>query len=76
MSAFEPTTATPLELSSSTAPSAPRAPAGAAPDAAAQVRESLTELADLQGRPLREHPEIYQRVHTALQEALAEIDSA
>ena len=38
-----------------------------------QATRELSVLAEL---PLPEHPEVYQRIHTALQGALADIDEA
>jgi hypothetical protein len=40
------------------------------------VAETLGLLDTLADRPLAEHPDIYQRAHTRLQQALAEIDDA
>ena len=40
------------------------------------VAETLELLDELAGRPLAEHPDLYQRAHTRLQQALAEIDDA
>lgn len=40
------------------------------------VAETLELLDSLAGRPLADHPDVYQRAHTRLQQALAEIDDA
>jgi hypothetical protein len=44
-----------------------------APDEAAGISVQLEQLADLD---LVEHPDVYQRIHAELQEALAGIDDA
>ncbi|HJQ42156.1 MAG TPA: hypothetical protein VJ831_03650 [Jatrophihabitantaceae bacterium] len=45
-----------------------------AEDPAAAVTAKLDALADLDGRPLAEHAEIYQQLHAELQQSLAEIE--
>ena len=52
------------------------APVDDAAEQSATVTGHLEALADLDGRPLAEHAEIYQRLHTELQQALADIEQA
>jgi hypothetical protein len=40
------------------------------------VVAAAQELDSLAGQPLAEHPDVYERVHAALQDALADIDHA
>jgi hypothetical protein len=40
------------------------------------VAQALTELDSLGERDLAEHPDVYQRVHSELQAALASIENA
>jgi hypothetical protein len=40
------------------------------------VAAAVQELAGLSELPLAEHPDVYQRIHTELQGALADIDDA
>lgn len=39
-----------------------------------EVEQALAQVADLAGRPLEEHPEVIERAHRMLQEALASLD--
>jgi hypothetical protein len=39
-----------------------------------RIAEQLAELDQLAGLPLAEHAELYQHLHTELQDALADID--
>ncbi|MCW2497134.1 hypothetical protein [Jatrophihabitans sp.] len=45
-------------------------------DVRAQLAGRLGVLAELDGRPLAEHADVYQQLHAELQATLAEIDSA
>jgi hypothetical protein len=44
--------------------------------AAAPVDTALAELESVRALPLAEHPDAYQRIHSGLQGALAELDDA
>lgn len=44
--------------------------------ASAPVAAAVTLLETLPHRPLAEHPDVYQQIHTDLQHALADIDDA
>ena len=52
------------------------APSEATDSATATPLNSLSELDTLAGRDVEEHPDVYQRIHTDLQGALASIDDA
>jgi hypothetical protein len=41
-----------------------------------QVDEALRKLDDLAGRPLNEHPAVFEQIHGALTGALGTLDSA
>ena len=47
-----------------------------APGSAGPVADALRALGELDAAPLAEHPDIYQRIHADLQDALAGIDGA
>lgn len=68
------------ERDRSPVPDAPApAPSPGGPAAAAStpaVPETLALLETLAERPLSEHPDVYQRAHSRLQQALTEIDDA
>lgn len=49
---------------------------GSAPAGSSAVLAAAPELDSLSDLPLAEHPDVYERVHTALQDALADIDPA
>jgi hypothetical protein len=55
---------------------APAAEAAARQVAESPVRAALTELDALAEKPVAEHPGVYQRVHSQLQNALSDIDDA
>jgi hypothetical protein len=64
-----------------TRPAASAAPASAAPASAAPasttpIGSALAELDQLPDLELGEHPDVYQRIHAELQDALAAIDDA
>lgn len=61
--------------SSTTPDDTSRAAEVAQPGAVARVEQAVAALGELDARPLSDHPELYQRLHTQLQQALAEIDS-
>jgi hypothetical protein len=46
------------------------------PEASGQVEEALALLDGLEDQPVAEHVEVYDRVHRALQDALASLDEA
>jgi hypothetical protein len=48
----------------------------AQPRSESAVSRAIAQLDGLAERPLAEHPDVYQRVHEALQGALADIDDA
>jgi hypothetical protein len=71
-----------MELDSGGAPG----PAGAGPEPAVpeaarpetgdpRVDEALARLADLNGRPVEEHPAVFEQVHGGLTAALGALDS-
>lgn len=43
---------------------------------AADLDEALAALETVSERPLVEHPDVYQEIHTSLQSALTDIDGA
>lgn len=57
---------------------APPAPDAVAEEQAAGAKPAAPpdEFAELAGRPLAEHPEVYERIHAQLREALSGIDDA
>ncbi|WP_460604176.1 hypothetical protein [Jatrophihabitans fulvus] len=40
------------------------------------MADAMAELAEIESRPLEEHPDGYARIHAGLQRALAAIDTA
>lgn len=54
----------------------PAAPAGGAANLDARLDEHLARLPHLRELPLAEHAEFYERVHTELQGALADIQGS
>jgi hypothetical protein len=74
-----------MELDSGGAPG-PGAPEGAVPEPAIpepavpetgdpRVDQALARLADLRGRPVEEHPAVFEQVHGGLTAALGALDS-
>jgi hypothetical protein len=59
----------------------PAAPEGAGPERAGpqtgdpRVDQALARLADLRGRPVDEHPAVFEQVHEGLTAALGSLDS-
>lgn len=58
----------------------PAVPAGAPPEGSpstgdARVDEALTKLAGLDGRPLPEHPAVFEHIHGALTGTLGALDT-
>jgi hypothetical protein len=51
-------------------------PDGATPEIESPEVDVLDPLESLSDRPLAEHPDVYQGIHTALQQQLADIDNA
>ena len=57
-------------------PAPPSVPEVAATTGEPQVDEALRKLDDLAGRPLNEHPAVFEQIHGALTGALGTLDSA
>jgi hypothetical protein len=57
-------------------PAPPPVPAVAGTTGEPQVDEALRKLDDLAGRPLNEHPVVFEQIHGALTGALGTLDSA
>jgi hypothetical protein len=74
-SGADPAPAAPVAPSADTAAEAAPVTAGDLdPGPTQRISAHLGALSSLDSRPLAEHADVYQRVHTELQSALAEID--
>lgn len=62
-------------MDETTAPAVQETPASAEQPGAA-VDAALTPLDSLGERPLAEHPDVYQAIHTTLRDELADINEA
>jgi hypothetical protein len=54
----------------------PEAPPAEADEPRTDVSRALDSLADLDTTPPEQHPDVYQRIHTTLHDALAAIDGS
>ena len=54
----------------------PGPPSGPVPAAGTVVTQALERLAELDGRPVDEHVEVFEEVHRLLQTALTGVDGA
>lgn len=57
-------------------PAPPPVPESAGTTGDPQVDEALRKLAELAGRPLNEHPAVFEQIHGALTGALGTLDPA
>jgi hypothetical protein len=46
------------------------------PDPAGRLADALAPLAGLAERPIEQHPDVFQEIHSTLQGALADIDGS